>query len=419
MITTNSTDNTIGMRPFFVLWTFQAVSLLGSQAVQFALIWWLTLETGSATMLATATLLGLLPQVVLGPLAGALIDRWNRKSVMIGADALVALASLVLAGLFAVGSARFEYVLTLLFLRALGSTFHGPAMQASTTLMVPKEHLTRIQGLNQSLQGGLLIISAPLGGLLLALLTMSSIMLVDVITALIAIAPLLFVVVPQPKVSEPAAPDDKKSLFAEIVAGFRYLLERPGHLGIVMMASVTNLFMVPAFALLPLFVQKDLLGSPMQLGWMMSIFGVGSLAGGILLGIWGGFQRRILTTLTSLVAVGGVVLALGLTPAGVWWWALAAMLGLGILIPLVNGPIQAVLQATTAADFQGRIFTLVGSLAGMTAPLGLILAAPVADLFGVRIWFFAGAVACVSMGLGALAVPAITQIEERVAARTT
>lgn len=292
-------------------------------------------------------------------------------------------------------------------------------MQASTTLMVPQEHLTRIQGLNQSLQGGLLIISAPLGGLLLALLTMSSIMLVDVITACIAIAPLLFVVVPQPKVSEPAAPGDKPSLFAEIVAGFRYLLERPGHLGIVLMASVTNLFMVPAFALLPLFVQEDLLGSPMQLGWMMSIFGVGSLAGGILLGIWGGFQRRILTTLTSLVAVGGVVLALGLTPAGVWWWALAAMLGLGILIPLVNGPIQAVLQATTAPDFQGRIFTLVGSLAGITAPLGLILAAPVADLFGVRTWFYAGAVACVSMGLGALAVPAITQIEERVAARTT
>jgi DHA3 family macrolide efflux protein-like MFS transporter len=401
------------MRPFFLIWTCQALSLLGSQAVQFALIWWLTQETGSATMLATATLLGLLPQVVLGPLAGAIVDRCDRKQVMLAADGLVALASLVLAGLFFLGAVRYEYVLTILFVRALGSTFHGPAMQASTTLMVPEEHLTRIQGINQSLQGGLLIVSAPLGGLLLALLDMSSILLVDVVTAMIAMVPLLFITVPQPKLSSSDYRQEKKSLMTDVLAGFRYLAVRPGHLGIVIMAAVTNLFMVPAFALLPLFVLQELQGGPMQLGWMTSSFGVGALAGGILLGIWGGFNRRILTTLVGLIALGIVVLALGLAPPGKLWWALTAMLGVGTLIPLVNGPIQAVLQATTAPEFQGRIFTLVASLAGITAPLGLIGAAPIAELFGVRVFYLAGALACVLMGLGALSAPAITRIEEQ------
>lgn len=141
------------LRPFFVLWSAQMLSLVGSGGVQFALIWWLTAQTGSATVLATATLLGLLPQVVLGPLIGALIDRWNRKQVMLFADGLVAAASIVLAVLFASGAAHTEHVLALLFVRALGSAFHAPAMMASTSLMVPERLLTKIQGLNQSMQG--------------------------------------------------------------------------------------------------------------------------------------------------------------------------------------------------------------------------------------------------------------------------
>src|SRR5215510_6947743 len=118
-------------RPFFILWTGQSLSLVGSQAVQFALIWWLTETSGSATILATATLLGLLPPIVLGPVIGTLIDRWDRKTV------IVAAASLLLAWLFAVGIAEIPHVLSLLFLRALGAAFHSPAMTASTTLMVP------------------------------------------------------------------------------------------------------------------------------------------------------------------------------------------------------------------------------------------------------------------------------------------
>lgn len=394
------------MRPFFILWTGQALSLLGSQAVQFALIWWLTRETGSATVLAVAAFVGLVPPVLIGPFAGAWVDRWNRKRVMLVADVTVAAASLALAVLFALGLARVELVFAALLVRAIGGTFHGPAMMATTTLMVPREHLTRIQGLNQTLQGGLLIAAAPLGGLLLAWLSMAAILLVDVATAAIAVAVLFAVRVPQPDApADPAPP----SVLRDVAAGFAYLRRRRGHVALVVLATVVNLFLVPAFSLLPLLVLEELRGSALHLAGMESMLGIGTLAGGILLGVWGGFRRRIMTTLMGLLLFGGATLALGLAPTVAW--ATGAMLAVGFLVPLVNGPIQGVLQATIAPAYQGRIFTLMGSLAGLAAPVGLALAAPVAEVFGVRAWYVAGATACVVMATAARLVRAVVEIE--------
>src|SRR5262245_13772921 len=234
------------MRPFFILWTGQSLSLVGSQAVQFALIWWLTETSGSATILATATLLGLLPPIVLGPVVGSLIDRWNRKTVMLAADGFVALASLLLAGLFATGIAEVPHVLALLFLRALGTAFHAPAMTASTTLMVPEKHLTRIQGLNQSMQGLLTIVAAPLGALLLAIFSMTGVMMVDVGTALLAILPLMAIRVPRPIRSDGPG---GSSVWAETAEGFRYLVRRRGHATLIAMSTLINALLVPAFSL--------------------------------------------------------------------------------------------------------------------------------------------------------------------------
>jgi DHA3 family macrolide efflux protein-like MFS transporter len=378
-------------------------------SVQFALIWWLTRTTGSATILATASFLGLLPLTLLGPFIGAWVDRFDRKRIMLAADSAVAAVSLLLAALFFLDLASVGVVLAILFVRAVGGAFHAPAMLASTSLMVPERHLTRIQGLNQMLQGGQMIVTAPLGAVLIALLPMGAVMLVDVVTAVFAIAPLLFIHVPRPQRSE-AEPGSTRSTWADVRAGLRYLWQRGGHLALLAMAAVVNLCMVPAFSLLPLLVVEQG-GGAMELAWMSSLLGAGTIAGGILLGIWGGFKVRIYTSFAALLAIGLATLALGAAPT--WGWALVAIAAVGMTVPLVNGPIQAVLQATVAPEFQGRVFTLYGSLASIAAPVGLAMAAPIAELLGVRVWYAAGGVACLLMGIGGFLIPAIARMERQ------
>ncbi len=398
------------MASFLVLWTGQALSLLGSMAVQFALIWWLTRETGSAAVLATAALFGLLPTVALGPVIGVLVDRWNRKHVMLAADGLVALASLALAYLYFTGAATTGSVFLILFLRGLGGAFHSTAMLASTSLMVPGEHLTRIQGLNQMLEGGMNIVSAPLGALLLGFLPMAGVMLVDVVTALFAIVPLVFIRVPRPARAAVAAANSARSIWTDMIAGARYLADRRGLMSLIVMAALINMCLMPAFSLLPLLVSRELGGDALQLGWISSVFGVGAITGGIVLGVWGGTRRRIRTVLPALIGLGVGVALLGMAPS--FATAAASMLMLGLIVPFANGPIQAILQATVAADYQGRVLGLMGSLTGATAPVGLILAAPIAEMVGVRSWYLTGGSVCLAMGIAGYFLPSLMRIEE-------
>ncbi|MCP3980551.1 MAG: MFS transporter [bacterium] len=406
---TDGTSTDRRLRPFFFLWGGQAVSLLGSQAVQFALIWWLTEQTGSATVLATASILGLLPPVVLGPLIGPWIDRSSRRRVMALADGGVALLSAALALLFLRGGVGVNGVYAFLLLRAVGGAFQRPAMEASTSLMVPREHLSRIQGLNQTLQGGMLIASAPLGALLLAALPMAGVLLVDVVTMLAAVVPLIFVAVPRP---DSATPGERPSWRADVAEGLRYLAGRRGHLAIVGLAASTNLFLTPAFALLPLLVFEHLEAGAGALGGITSSFGIGSIVGGLLIAVWGGFRRRILTALAGMVGLGVATLSIAALPSGAVLGCAIAVFAVGAMVTITNAPIQAVLQATIDPSLQGRVFSLFGSLAALTAPLGLVLAAPIAEWIGVRAWFVLGGGVCLSCGLLSFLIPAVTRIEE-------
>ncbi|MBE7533239.1 MAG: MFS transporter [Chloroflexi bacterium] len=399
-----TTENVKSLRPFFTLWGGQAVSLFGSQIVQFALIWWLTKATGSATILAAASLVGLLPQVLLGPFAGVLVDRWPRRWVMFVADSLVALASLVLAYLFWSGAVEIWHVFALLFVRALGGAFHWPAMQASTPLMVPAEQLTRIQGLNQMLQGGMSIVAAPLGALLVSVLTMPALLAIDVVTALFAIVPLLFIAVPQPKKAEAtgsatlsagataAGVMGKTSFWTEMRLGFHYILSWPAVLMLMGMAMFINFLLTPLAALQPLLITQHFQGEAIHLGVLEAAFGLGIVAGGILLGVWGGFQKRIYTSLVGLVGLGIGIFLLGLAPANMFWLAVGSALLAGSMISLTNGPIMAIFQAVVDPAMQGRVFTLLNSAAMAMSPLSLIVAGPFADAFGVRTWFMMGGV---------------------------
>jgi DHA3 family macrolide efflux protein-like MFS transporter len=397
---------------FFSIWIGQAISLLGSMLVQFALIWWLTQETGSARVLAVATLVGVLPTVFIGPFAGTLVDRWNRRLVMIAADGLIALATLALFLLYRAGVLEVWHVYLAMAFRATMGAFHWPAMQASTSLMVPESQLTRVSGLNQTLHGAMNIISPPLGALLLASLQLGGVLIVDVATAAMAIAPLLVFNVPQPKARPVAAGAAPASVLADLKTGLRYVIGWPGLFGIMILAMFINFVTVPAFSLMPILVTKHFGGAAPQLAGLESAWGIGVVAGGLLLSVWGGFQRKVLTSLIGVVCGGVGMAMLGLIPAGAFPLALAAFFFVGVTNPIINGPFFALLQSRVAPDMQGRVMSLVGSASQAMMPLSLLVAGPVADAVGVRSWYLVGGILMALMGLGALAVPAIMNVEE-------
>jgi len=404
-------------RPFFTIWIGQAISLLGSQFVQFSLIWYLTIETGSATILATASMVGFLPNVVLAPFIGALVDRWNRKAIMLAADTFIAAITGLLAVLFALGAVEIWHIYLMLFLRSIGGSFHSPAMTASTSLMVPREHLTRIQGLNQTLNGGLNIVSAPLGALLIEILPTQAILGIDVVSALFAIIPLIFIAIPQPE-QEPQVGTGRPSFLQEMRAGLRYMLNWRGIMIIAVFATLLNFFLSPAFTLLPLLVVDHFGGGALQLGWINSVFGIGVIAGGLLLGVWGGFERRIYTSLTGVVGIGVGALLFGVSPGNNFFLALISSAIVGIAQPVANGSLMAIMQVAVEPNYQGRVFTLLGSLAGAMTPIGLAVAGPLSDWLGIQTWFILGGAACILMGLLMLAIPAVVNVEQgRQAAR--
>jgi len=406
-------DNPRWQRPFFLIWGGQAFSLLGSSLVQFALVWWLTQETGSATVLATATLVAVLPGIVIGPFAGALVDRWPRRWVMVVADAVIALTTVWAITLAWSGSLQPWHVYVVMFIRATGGAFHWPAMQASTSLMVPPQHLARVAGMNQTLYGLMNIMAPPLGALLLSLLALPLLLLIDVVTALLAILPLLFIPVPQPPAQQDAADGTQRpSMLSDLRAGVRYVLNWPGLLLLMLIATGLNFVLTPAFSLMPLLVVDHFQGGPWHLGGLESVFGVGVVLGGLLLSAWGGFRRRIYTSLLGLIGMGLGVTLIGLTPAALFPLALAAMFLAGFTQPLVNGPVMAIMQAQVAPEMQGRVFTLLGAAASAMTPLSLAVAGPVADAVGVSPWYVAGGLGCLLMaGLG-LMLPPVMHIED-------
>jgi DHA3 family macrolide efflux protein-like MFS transporter len=398
--------------PFFTIWTGQQLSWIGSALVGFALVWWLTETTGSATMLAIGTLLTILPGIVLGPFAGALVDRWNRRLVMLVADSVVALFSAWLAVLFWTGAIQLWHVYVIMLVRAVGGAFHWPAMTASTTLMVPKEHLGRVAGLNQTIGGAVNIISPPLGALLLGIMPLHGIMAIDVLTATFAIVPLFFVHVPQPERAAVAqGVQSRPTLWTDMREGLRYVAGWPGLLAIGILATLLNFTIMPAMSLMPLLITGHFGGEAIQLGWMNSAWGVGLVLGGLLLGVWGGFKRRIVTVLMGIIGMGVGVLIVGLTPATIFPLALGAFFFGAVMNALCNGSAHALLQQVVAPEMQGRVFTLVTSLCSLATPLSLAVAGPLADAVGVRALYVAGGVAQVVLGIGGFFIPAIMSVE--------
>ena len=199
---------------------------------------------------------------------------------------------------------------------------------------------------------------------------------------------------------------------ADLGDGLRYVRNWPGLLAVIVLGALGNLLFNPAFSLLPILVTDHFGGGALELGWIEAAGGIGIVLGGLTLSAWGGFKRRILTTLMGFVGIGAGILLMGLAPASAYWLALAAIFIVGMSLSMTDGPLMAVIQANVAPEMQGRVFTLLISAVKVASPLSLIIAGPVADWLGVRVWYWIAGVGCLLLGGWAFSIRAVVHLED-------
>ncbi len=402
------TKNGAWKRPFLTVWAGQSISLVGSWLVQFAIAWWLTLETRSATVLAIAMIATIVPQVAVGPLAGALVDRWSRKRVMILSDLVVALGTLTLVILFWIDLVEVWAVISVLLVGSAGSAFQRPAFTSSISLMVPKEQLSRVNGINQAIFGIGNIGAPAFGALLLALLPMYGVLAVDICTAIVAISTVIMTRIPQPQKTE----GGKESVAEGVSRGFRFVRKWPGALTLIIMAMILNFLLAPTEALLPILTIEHYAGGASEFAAFQASIGLGMILGGVVLGVWGGFRKKMVTVAGGL-AVSGIGMAIpGIMPQGLLPAALGGVFIVGFFISMVNASINAILQASVPADMQGRVFALLGSASMAMSPLGLMVAGPASDLLGPQLWYVMAGAVTVAIGIGGFAMQSVMSLED-------
>ncbi len=397
------------MKKFFVIWISQAASLVGSAVVNFALAWYLTQETGSATILATALMIAFLPQIILGPLIGPYIDRWDRKKIIIISDSFIAVVTAGLVLLFFTETIQIWHIYIAMIARSIGGTFHFPAMSASIPLIVPEKHLARVAGLNQMLNGVVNIVGPPAGAILMETLPMYGVLAVDIVTAIIAVGLIAVIGIPRPLRTTLT---EKASALSDLLQGFRFIWSWKGLTILLGMAALTNFFLFPAFALTPVFVSEHLENDVLKLGWINSAFGIGIIGGGLLLGVWGGFKRRIYTVIMAIVIEGIATAFFGFTTAGTFFLGIACVFLLGAGISMANAPLMAIFQSVIPHDIQGRVFTIMGAVSAAATPIGLAAAGPLADSIGIRSLFYIAGIGTLIAGVIVLFLPAVMKLED-------
>jgi MFS transporter, DHA3 family, macrolide efflux protein len=386
------------LKKFFIFWTSQAFSIFGSSVVGFALAWYLAKETGSATILTTAMLVNILPSVVLGPFIGPFIDRWNRKKIMIFSDLATALLTLALVVLFFTKTIQVWHVYVILAGRATGGAFQDPAMAASLAMIVPKTHLARANGFNTMLRGATNIVAPLTGAFLMEALDIQWVLAVDIITAVIAVGILFTLAIPQPPRQTLSA---KPHIIEDMVQGFRYVASSRGLIMLLALIGIMSFFTAPGISLMPVFVTNYLGGEVVKLGWLQTARGVGVIAGGLVLGIWGGFSRRIVTVFTFIAVQAMAYIVFSFTTQDLFVMGLIMITATGVSGAFIGGPLNAIFQSVVARDVQGRFFALMSSITGAMMPVGLLVTGPLADAIGVR-WTFlisgAAVMACAIAG---------------------
>jgi DHA3 family macrolide efflux protein-like MFS transporter len=369
---------------FALIYTGQAFSLLGSAAVQFAVIWWLTVQTESAVTLTMASVVSFLPNLFIGPFAGVWVDRYNRRTVMIAADGLVALTSIVLGAAFLITPVPpVWFIYTVLFLRGVGNTFHAPAMQAAIPTFVPAEMLTKAGGWGNMIQSLSNLLGPVLGAALMTVLPMAAVMPADILGAVFAIICLLFVRIPDiPQTGE------KTKVWSDLKQGFAAMRANRPLMAVFFPILVMSVLYMPLGSLFPLLVRSHFMGDAWHNGVVEFVFAAGLLLSSLTIGVWGGMKRRFLMASLAVGLMGLSTLIGGALPGGGFWIFTACSFFIGASGTFMNVPIMAYVQESTPPEMMGKVFSLLMTAMTLAMPFGLLAAGPVAEAIGVNTWFF-------------------------------
>ena len=393
-------------RTFFTIQSGQAISLITSSALQMALIFYLTEKTNSSMTLALATLVGFLPQGVLGLFIGGWIDRHSRKRIMIGADLFIAAVSALLAVISAFLDPPVWVVLAILFLRSIGSAFHTPSINAVTPLIVPTDKLAKCTGYIQSLQSVSSIVSPALGALLYAQCTLTEIIALDVVGAVIASIAVMLVKIPNIDV---ANIPQSEGVLAGAKEAYRILAQQKGLLTLLWMGALYMFAYMPMNALFPLISMNHFGGTTWHVAMSESVFAAGMLLGGIVLGVWGGFQRKTTTVLLSIAVMGIALLIAGILPASGFIAFVVCCAIMGFSAPFY-GVQTAIYQEMVSPEYLGRVFSLSLSTMSLAMPLGLIAAGCFADMTGVETWFAISGIFIAGIAVVGAVLPSIKEL---------
>ena len=391
---------------FFTIWAGQAVSLITSAILQMAIIFYLTEKTGSAMVLSMASLVGFLPYAVFGPAIGVLVDRHDRKKIMIGADLIIAAAGAVLAIVALYMELPVWIVMIVLFIRSIGTAFHTPALNAVTPLLVPEEQLTKCAGYSQSLQSISYIVSPAVAALLYSVWELNAIIAIDVLGAVIASITVAIVRIPK-------LGDQVQSLepnfIREMKEGIVVMRQNKGLFALLLLGTLYTFVYMPINALYPLISMEYFNGTPMHISITEIAFASGMLAGGLILGRLGSYEKRVPLITGSFFMMGASLAIAGLLPPSGFIIFVVCCAIMGLSVPFYSGVQTALFQQKIKPEYLGRVFSFTGSIMSLAMPLGLILSGFFADRIGINHWFLISGILIIGI---AIVCPMMTEVRK-------
>ncbi|WP_051287418.1 MFS transporter [Paenibacillus taiwanensis] len=358
--------------------TAQTISLFGSSLVQYAIIWYITLQTSSGMMLMVSTVCGFLPQIVISLFAGVWIDRYNRKKLIMLADGVIAGSTLMLTVLFCAGFKDIVLLYPLLLIRAAGTGIQTPAVNALIPQIVPQDKLMKVNGINGSISSLMMFLSPAAGGVMLSIAPLETVFIIDVITAIVGIIIMLTIKVPT--ITRPGS--ELRSNWYEMKQGFMYMKEHTFIKRLLMFLFLVLILISPSAFLTPLMVSRSFGAEVWRLTISEMTFSAGALLGGVLIASWGGFRNRMHTILLACTLYGLLMIGLGIAPVFIMY--LAANFLIGITMPCFNSPITVLLQERVEPHMHGRVFSLMHMSNSCALPLGIMLFGPLGDVIHIE-----------------------------------